>query len=244
MTRAVPFVLAGLAACGGKAPPPAPPPAPPAHAHHATRVPVDDDEPEEGVTIINARGRMDQQAVVAGLTPHNEELSQCYMSRVGRRRWLGGHVVLHWDIKADGTITSVKLAESNLGAWPVEKCLVDVARAATFAKPIGGDADFTVPLDFSARGGSLAWTEDQALRAIGGQLAKLDSCTKDEKAPDDVVVTLYVGPHGKAKSVGFSSVKSEITEDWAACAQKVALAWRLPDPRGHIAKLAITYRPD
>jgi TonB family protein len=198
-------------------------------------------EPDDGVTILHAHGRMDPAAVEAGIEPHGTELGACYTSRVGRRRWLGGHVVIHWDIKQDGTVTNVRLSESDLGAWPVEKCLLDVARSATFAKPIGGDAEFTLPLDFSARGGAEVWDEDQGLRAVGGQLAKLDACAKHGQ-PDDVTITLYVGPHGKAKSVGFSSSSSDIADDWAECAEKAALGWRLPDPRGRIAKLAVVYR--
>jgi hypothetical protein len=53
---------------------------------------------------------------------------------------------------------------------------------------------------------------------------------------------MYVGPRGKALSVGFSSDKSEITDAWAACAEKAAMTWRLPDPHGMVAKLAIRYR--
>ena len=241
MRPAVPLLLGLVAACGGSAPAPVPVKPVPVPVHKPTRVPIEDTEPEDGVTIINGRGHMDQAAVEAGLSPHGEALSQCYTTRVGRRRWLGGHVVLKWDIKADGTITKVLLAESDLGAWPVEKCLLEVARAATFGKPIGGDADFTVPLDFSARGATLPWDEDKGLRAVGGQLGKLDGCTKGDP-PDDVTITVYVGPHGKAQSVGFASGKSEIADKWAECAEKAALTWRLPDPRGMIAKLAVRYR--
>ena len=195
--------------------------------------------------MLNARGRMDQKAVQAGIAPHQSELSDCYMNGYQRRRWLGGHVLIHWDIKRDGTVTSVKLMqESDLGAWPIEKCLLDVARSATFDKPIGGDADFSLPLDFTAKGSVMAWNEDQALRAVGGQLAKLDSCAKKERSapPDEVTITVYVGPHGHAQSVGFSSDKSEITEKWADCALKAVMTWRLPDPRGQVAKLAVRYR--
>jgi hypothetical protein len=242
-----------LAACGGKPPPPPPPPKP---APHVTRVPVPDDDDadtEPGVTVIDARGHMDPAAVVAGIKPHGAELGECYTTRVAGRRWLGGHVVIHWDIKKDGTISRVRLAQSDLGAWPIEKCLLDIARAATFAKPIGGDADFTLPLDFTAPGGysahgsAIDWDDDQALRAVGGQLMELDACAKQVKkpAPRDVAVTVYVGPRGKAQSVGFASDASEIDDKWAECAEKTAMKWRLRDPslaRGHVAKLSIKYR--
>src|SRR3569623_619927 len=259
MRRVVPLVL--FAACGGKPPPPPPPPV--AHeAPRAQRVIVEtdkDDEPQDGVKFTHTRGKMDQDAIKACLEPHAQELSDCYMTKVGRRRWLGGHVVLQWDIKCDCKGTSVKLSESDLGNWDIEQCLLEAARSATFDQPQGGDADFTVPLDFSAKGNAQIWDEDKSLRAIGGQLAKLDTCPDPKlklpkpkdgdkpphtaPRPTNVPVTLYVGPPGKAQTVGFSSPTAEIGDDWAACALKAAATWRLPDPRGQIAKLAIRYKP-
>jgi hypothetical protein len=215
-----------------------------------TRVPIEDDENEDGVEIVSTRGHMEPAVIETGLAPHKEALSDCYMSKVGKRRWLGGKVAIHWDISKAGEVTAVKLIESDLGAWPIEKCLLETARAATFGKPKGGDADFMVPLEFTAKGRAAVWDDDLALRAVGGQLAKLDDCTKPPKGksikipqPDDVTITVYVGPAGKAQSVGFSSSKSVLDEHWAECAEKTAMAWRLPDPRGAYAKLTVKYRP-
>jgi hypothetical protein len=235
------LVLFALVACGGSKPPPPPPPKPEPPPPVAKRVPIEDNEVEDSqVTVVNAKGHMDKAAVEAGISPHNEELTDCYMKNVKRRRWLGGHVLIHWDIKQDGTVTAVKLmSESDLGAWPIEKCLLEVARSASFDKPIGGDADFSLPLDFSAKGASLPWSEDQALRAVGGQLGKLEACDKKHARPHDVTITLYVGAHGRAQSVGFSSDSTEIDDKWAECATKAAMGWRLPDPKGIVAKLAV-----
>jgi TonB family protein len=247
--RAVVVVgVLGVASCGGSSKPaaaPAPAPAPPDRVI-PPRVQIEDsDTAEEGIKIINARGHMEPSAVSAGIEPHESELTDCYMTKVNRRRWLGGHVTVKWDIRADGKVTSVKLSEADLGAHDIERCLLDVAKSATFAKPIGGDADFTLPLDFSAKGGAQPWDEDQSLRAVGGQLAKLDACDKKlkgETAPHDVVITAYVGARGVVQSVGFSSGTTEIGAKWAECASKVATTWRLPDPRGQVAKLAVRFR--
>jgi hypothetical protein len=235
------LVLFALVACGGSKPPPPPPPKAEPPPPVAKRVPIEDSEVEDSqVTVVNAKGHMDKAAVEAGISPHNEELTDCYMKNVKRRRWLGGHVLIHWDIKKDGTVTAVKLmSESDLGAWPIEKCLLEVARSASFDKPIGGDADFSLPLDFSAKGAALPWSEDQALRAVGGQLGKLEACDKKHARPHDVTITLYVGAHGRAQSVGFSSDSTEIDDKWAECATKAAMGWRLPDPKGIVAKLAV-----
>ena len=78
---------------------------------------------------------------------------------------------------------------------------------------------------------------------IGSRSTSLASLpVKRVVLPSDVVVTVYVGPGGKAQSVGFASAKSEIDDAWAECAEKLAMGWRLTDPRGVIAKLAIRYR--
>jgi hypothetical protein len=267
MRLVVPVVF--LAACGGSPPPP--PAAPVEQPKQVTRVPVEDDTDtqEEGVTFVKTKGAISQEQIQAGIAPHQQELADCYMSKVGKRRWLGGHVVIQWNLEADGTLSSVKLTESNLGSWDIEQCMVDVAWQATFGKPAGGKVDFTVPLDFSAKGGTQIWDEDKALRAVGGQLASLDDCDdfeltrgakkpkakkrppadksdqdeRPEKPPTNVVVTMYVGPGGKLQSVGFASPTAEVGHKWAACAEQAASTWRLPDPRGQIAKLAIRYKP-
>jgi hypothetical protein len=257
-------LLGFVVACGGSSAP-APQPVEPT-TPVAKRVPIeepDEDEgPQDGVQIQSTRGRMDQAAIESWRDNNSAALAECYTSRVGRRRWLGGHVVIHWDVDKAGEVKKVVLAESDLGNRAVEKCLLDLARAGTFGKPIGGEADFSLPLEFSAKGSLLSWDEDQALRAVGGQLSSLDECEHPETAgmkkgrrpikkappmkrvtlPSDVVVTVYVGPGGKAQSVGFASAKSEIDDAWAECAEKLAMGWRLTDPRGVIAKLAIRYR--
>jgi TonB family protein len=248
--RAVAALISGCAlGCGGKPPPPPEPP--PAPAHVATKVPVEDTEPEDNVSAQQRRGGMSEAAIQAGLSPHADEMSACYTDHVGKRRWLGGHVTIKWELTADGDITSVKLIDSDLGAHAIENCLLDVARATSFGKPTGGaPTEFTVPLEFSltAKGkppvGVDVWDEDRAQAAITAkQLAKLDACGKGgEGNPDDVVVTIYVGWRGAVQSVGFSSGRSEITEKWGDCAEKAALAWRLADPKGTIVKLAIHYR--
>ncbi len=270
MRWVVPLVLVG---CGGSsAPPPQEPVAP--EPKRVTRVPIEtenDDAPEDGVTFTRTRGALSPESIQAALAPHTQAMMDCYTQNVGKRRWLGGHVVLHWDIKGDGTVTSVKLAESNLGSWAVEKCLIDIAWSATFEKPKGGDADFTLPLDFSPPSGTKVWDDDMALRAVGGQLAALDDCddfepgkpskkpkkapkhskqdktekpARPERPPSNVTITLYVGPQGKTQSIGFASSTSEVGERWAACAEQTAQSWRLPDPRGQIAKLAVRYRAE
>jgi hypothetical protein len=229
-------LLLAMSACGGSSSS-AEPKAPVVSAVPTTRVIEDDSEPEEGVTIVNSRGRMDPAVVEAGIAPHKEALSECYTANLKKRRWLGGQVILWWDINKEGTVTGVHLHDTepgtNLGNWPIEKCILDVARQATFGKPIGGDADFQIPLEFTAKGKLVSWDADQALRAVGGQTSKIDECAHPKKPPKKkadrlvepkgpITITVYVGPGGKAQSVGFAGTP-QIDDAWAECAAKVAL---------------------
>jgi hypothetical protein len=274
MKRAVPVLF--VVACGGSSPPPAAPPPEPKPEPKPVRVPIEtnDDEPEDGVTFTKTKGTISKEKIDAGLAPHQQSLADCYTTKVGKRRFLGGEVRLHWELKADGSIKSVKL-DSNLGAWDIEKCLLDIAYSATFDRPTGNNAEFDIPLNFNATRSTAIWDEDEALRAVGGQLALLDECPEGPKPkppkkapkkmppkkapppeeagpperpeprpPSNVTITMYIGPQGKTQSIGFSSPTSEVGNKWATCASQVAAAWRLPDPRGQIAKLAIRYKAE
>jgi hypothetical protein len=227
-------------ACGGK--PPAEEPAPEVSAVPLTRVPVEEDE--DGVEIVSGKGHVEPATVEAALAPRRAALTACYLEKLGRRRWLGGQLTLRWEIAADGTVTRVLLADNDVGAWPIEKCLLDIARDMTFGTPVGGAAEVSLPLVFTAPRTPAAWDEDEAMKAVGAQLGKLDACARDDApAPDEVVITAYVGPHGRVQSVGFGSATAAIDDAWAACAERSVRAWRLPDPKGQVTKLAVRYGP-
>jgi hypothetical protein len=260
--RLVAGAASAIAGCGGPAKP-APPPE--ISARPVTRIAADEPEAEsDDVQVIASKGHMDPRAVDAGIAPHRARLTACYTERVGRRGWLGGHALLRWEVAADGAIASVLLVSSDLGAWPIEKCLLEVARAVAFGKPIGGAAaELLLPLEFSAHGQPPVWDVAQSALAIGGQLTTLAACAKGTAVPPcEVAITLYVGKRGRVESVGFASATTAIARSgsagprsnaqrcgesiddaWATCAEKIALAWQLPDPKGQVTKLAVRYRP-
>jgi hypothetical protein len=187
--------------------------------------------------------------------------------------------VLHWNIAADGAVTAVRIAESDLGAWPIESCLLEVARGAAFGKPVGGPAELTLPLDLStqrtlpvaeppldaaaveviaeiakpgpAGKGRKPGKPARSAKSKGGKPAKparpealvgLDACAADKAAvPDEVTLTLYVGPQGRVESVGFASPTAPLDDEWAACAEKAVMTWRVPESSGKITKHLLRY---
>jgi len=235
-------LLVLVAACGG------------AEKPKAVEEPVEDtgggtsrvdeeEEPDDGLEVESTRGKMDPAEVEAGLAPHAQALQDCYLSRVGKQKWLGGKVELKWEISREGVLTSAQVVASDLGHWGVEKCMLGLARTMTFAKPKGGDADFTIPLELSARGSAEWWDEDKAAAVVAKRVGELAACA-EEGLPDptDVMVTVYVGTRGKVQSAGFAS-PALIDDAWADCAHKIVMGWTLTDPKGRVVKLAFTHRP-
>jgi hypothetical protein len=232
-----------VAACGGK-PTPAPIIATPPPGAGDGEPDAPPPEDEDGVEIVSTRGKIDPDAVTRAIQPHAAALEACYADHVGRRRWLGGGIELRWDVGADGAMAQVRLIRSDLGAWTIEKCVLDIARQLSFGKPRGGKAHVSAPVEFSLGSGAVAWSEDQAVRAVGGKFKELGECAKKAETadPTNVTVTIYVGTRGKVQSVGFAS-PSGFDDAWADCAQGRAMAWALTDPRGKVAKLSFVYNP-
>lgn len=249
IVRLAPLFVLALAACGGHAPAaevptgPTSPTEEPPTVHEPTAPPDPEPaEPEEELEVTTTRGSVDPGVVSDRLAPRTGAIEACYASRVGRRKWLGGGLELAWDVAADGSIRSVRLSASDLGAWPIEKCVLAIARSVSFGVPRGGKpAKVTAPVSFSAGSGAVTWDPRSTERAIGDRLAKLDACGKGSP-PDDVHITLYLGTRGKVQAVGFASARG-FTDAWADCAEKTILGWSLTDPRGKVAKLLTTYRP-
>lgn len=241
MRRALSLLIAA-AACGGSPKPPPADPTPPPDA----AAPVDhaDDGEDDDLEVVSTVGKFDPDEAARSFQPHAAALNACYTDRLDRRRWLGGTVELTWTVTQEGGNESVRISKSDLGAWPIEQCLLQVAQAVAFGKPHGhGKAHLTFPVSFAGGSGALPWDDDQAVRAVGGKPKELAACAKVAGAePQNVTITIYVGTRGKVQSVGFAS-PSDLPPAWADCAAGKIGAWMLTDPRGKVAKLAYLYNP-
>lgn len=207
-----------------------------------SRVPNVGDE-EDGMEVRGLRGRLEQYDIQAGLKPHLGDIAQCHKSKTRRRRYIGGQLTLKYVVDKRGSVKKVQIIESDLGAWDIELCVLEIARATTFARPKGdADADFTVPVDFPARGNVLWWPEERADEEVADKLAELEEC---EDPPAEVWVTLYVATRGEVKSVGYASPDTTpVSDEWAECATDTMRAWVLSDPRGKVAKTGFHYSPE
>lgn len=210
---------------------------------------ADESEGDEGMQVEGLRGKLDPHDIKAGIQPHQRELSACYQDRVSGFRYLNGDVEMKVVVREDGSVERAHVLESSLGAWPVEKCLLEAVRAIEFPEPEGNaEAHFTLPLSFDSGRGSVIWWEAaRAEEEVAELTEELGGCAEEAEtaAPRDVWVTMYVGRRGKVRSVGFASKSKAPPEDaWADCAEGKIKEWVLSDPRGRVAKLSFRYVPE
>jgi hypothetical protein len=206
----------------------------------------DDDDDDGDISIEGLRGRMSVQDIESGIKPHQNELMECYTSRVRSKTHIGGDVEIKWEIGRDGMVKWVQLVESDLGAWPIERCMLEVSQQMSFPKPKGGDADFSVPLGFEATRGVLWWSADKGEEAVAEVLPQLSECAgrAGTSNPSNVFATIYVGVRGTVMGAGFASPENDpIPLEWADCAEEVVKTWTLHDPQGKIAKAGFRYNP-
>jgi TonB family protein len=219
-----------------------------------TRVPIsdgdeEDDEEHEDVEVEGLLGRLDQNDIQPVVEKSWDAVQRCYSSAAGKLRYVGGQVELKFRVNRDGTVKHVHVARGVLGAWPVEKCVLELARAMVFPKPRGGEAVFTFPIEFPARGRAIAMEDVRVRGEVEPHLEELAECREieeDEPAPrpDRIDLTLYVGRGGVVTSAGFSADgEAPIPIGWADCVYEQVVTWKLTDPRGSVWKATTSVRP-
>jgi hypothetical protein len=127
---------------------------------------------------------------------------------------------LKFRVARDGTVRWVRIRHSNLGSLEVEQCILEQMMSASFHRPEGGEAEFSVPLKFS--GGDAVIPLDPRRSAVTKRL--LQSCKallKTDKPrvklrpPAGLLVTLYLNPAGAVVSAGLCADGAPIAAEFA-----------------------------
>jgi TonB family protein len=210
--------------------------------------PEEKEQPAEKPTVTGTKGRLDAQEIQAGVAPHAAALNGCYQTELKQKKFLTGRMLVEIRVSKTGQVGAASVAESDLGDWAVERCVLGVARGMTFAKPKGGDGEavFKVPLNFSSDQTSVeTWPEEKIAGAVTGKRAQLDACAGQAGgAPAAVNVTLYLGNRGQVKAVGFAPADGKpVTDAWSECAARAVTTWTMADPMGKIVKASFRYGP-
>src|SRR5688572_13333856 len=148
-----------LAACGGSEKKETVPSEPPPTGEHGRGPKIDEEEEPDDIEVQGLLGRLEPSQIQPVIEMRWSDIEECYRDNLGKNRFIGGHVELKFRVFKDGRVKDVYVVDGDLGAWPIEKCVLEIARQMTFPKPKGGEAEFQFPIDFPGRGSVLVLAE-------------------------------------------------------------------------------------
>ena len=240
----LPFLGACLGACASStaaqvAPAPRTSLAPPPGATPAFRPwaePAEPAEAEPGFALKHQIGALDDRDVDAALARHEPRLIACYERAGMLRKYVHGPVRLRFYVSGKGAVTDVRVIDSGLGNFTVERCLVDEGRRIVFPAPGGvRPTDFEYSLRFTASGeiDLVEWGADLIATELGQQSSRLAACGR--LGPKPVRAVLYIEPGGGVASAGLSS-DGPLASAVADCLVAEMRAWKLPDDKDHVVR--------
>jgi len=190
---------------------------------------VDDDRAnDDGLQVQAEHGFLSENDVEDTIRARWSQLTRCYEEAGTARDFAGGPVTLKFFADGRGAISEVRVLQSRLGNFDVERCLVNAGRAITFPRPQGGATSFEYTLEFRSSGElpvvDLASGDvERALPPLLPQLAA--ACQR--LGADALSATLYLEPSGIVRSVGFAA-PTTLDLDAAQCLSDEMRRWSLP----------------
>ncbi len=161
--------------------------------------------------------------------------ARCFSRRYNELELVGGEMRFSFRVKVDGSVLWVYPSSSTVGDRTVERCLLDVAQAATFPRPHGGEAEFSWSLAFDPPEDvrpPVPWDASQVSEVVGEHGSELRQCGA---RPGQV--TAYVGPGGAVMAAG-ASAEGQPSADALDCLASAVETWEMPDPGSYPAKVS------
>src|SRR4051812_12640502 len=161
----------------------------------------------DGLQISLEHGVISQEAAQEAVMAQWKELTRCYGQAGTAMGFAGGPVTMRFLVDDHGDTADVRIVDSQLGNFEVERCLVTVGRAVRFPKPKGNataHVDYT--MEFRSTG-AIAVME-LPVEELNAQLPTLvtrlaGAC--EGLGAEEVAATLYVDAAGTVRSVGLAS---------------------------------------
>jgi TonB family protein len=185
------------------------------------------EDPYKAMTVENEAGVMDTDDVEATIQEHFDEVRGCYARAGKAQKYAGGKVLLRFMVSGDGTTEDVRVLESTLGNYEVERCLVDVGRRIHFHAPNGNKpTTFEYPVEFRSgnRADVLEIDGPKVQHDLANLLPQLAAC--GSVADGQVNAIVWVEPNGVAGSVGLAT-DAAVDEDAGDCVVQTIRAYRM-----------------
>ncbi len=193
----------GAAACGA-----APPPPP-----MVKDAPPVEEKVDTGPTSMESEiGGLNEEAMDAAFA--TLDVTRCVAPRLEQLEALGGELKLKVRIDRKGGTRWAYLSRSTLGDRDAEKCVLDLVKAKSWPKPLGGEGLAEKEFTVDARAEPIALDEKRVMPQIARARADAAKCRNGVQG--SFLATVYVHTDGRVVDAGVS-VPSEKGEDVADC---------------------------
>jgi hypothetical protein len=132
----------------------------------------------------------------------------------GDKENLGGELKLKMRIDRRGSARWAYLSQSTLGDRDAEKCVLDLVRAKSWPRPLGGEGLAEKNFVIDPRTEPAALEERRSMAQIAQARAEAGKCRRG--VPGSFFATVYLQPDGHVFTAGVA-VPSEKGEDVADC---------------------------
>jgi TonB family protein len=186
-----------------------------------------DAAPAAEIKVDNELGVLQTADVEETISQHFDNLRGCYRQAGRAQRYAGGRVLLRFLVGPTGKPDDVLVAESDLGNYSVERCLVHVGRDIAFKPPEGHKAtSFDYPIEFRASGLATVLNLDglKVEHDLSKHMHQLAGC--GSLATEPVAAIFYIEPSGLVGSVGLSG-STPLDESRAGCIVHTIQKWRM-----------------
>ncbi len=201
----------------------------------------------ESMRVESNLGEMDAAQVERVFRQSQADLRRCYDDAAKTQHYLGGRMQLKVQVPPSGQPRAVSVVESTLGSLDVERCVVGLIEKMRFPPPKGGEGELTYPFECASRTPVGNWPSARIAEAIEKKRSALRACTKSKSTKAKsagaaaFAATLYIGPGGKATSVGFSA-DAPLDEKLTRCVAKHLLSVQYDDPLGQMVKVRYDFK--
>jgi hypothetical protein len=193
-----------LAGCGA-----APPPPPPVIAD----APPVAEKVDPGPTSMESEiGGLNEEAMDKAFA--SLDVNGCVVTHADKLDQLGGELKLRMRIDRRGSARWAYLSASTLGSRDAEKCVLDLVRARSWPKPLGGEGIAEKEFMIDPRAQPVTLDEKRTQVQVAQARADAGKCRRGVRGK--FFATVYVQPDGHVAAAGVA-VPSEKGEDVADC---------------------------
>jgi hypothetical protein len=199
----------------------------------------------DGLQISLEHGVISQDAAQEAVMARWKELTRCYGQAGPAMGFAGGPVTMRFMVDGRGVTADVRIVDSQLGNFEVERCLVGVGRTIAFPQPKGNaTAHIDYTLEFRSTGAIAVM--DLPVDELNAQLPALvtrlaGAC--EGLGAEEVAATLYIDAAGAVRSVGLAS-PAPFDETAGHCISESIRHWsvRLAAIQGGVGRVTVPLR--